>query len=108
MAENDLETLKVIRDKEESVDGEIVDFEREQKRIYDETRRQGTEKIQKKRAELESTYGKKMEELKRELEMKRLEIIEQGESRATTIRLDISDKEIEKIVLSALNKYLEG
>lgn len=108
MTENDFETLKVIRDKEQSVDSEIEQFSKEQKRIFDETRKEGTSLIEQKRAELENSHAKTIEKLKREMENKRLEIIEQGEAKATTIRLDISDKEIEDIVMDALKKYLEG
>lgn len=104
----DFETLKVIRDKEKSVDEEIEEFLQRQKTEYEDARKDGDSRKDQQMRELENQYNRHMEELKRELETKRSEIIGEGEAKATTIRLNISDKEIEKIVLEALNEYLEG
>ncbi len=108
MAIDDFETLRVIRDKEKSVDNEIEEFQNEQKRIYDEARKDGAEKLVQRRAELDKKYSTVIENLKKDLDAKKLEIIEQGEAKATTIRLDVSDSDIENIVMKALMDYLEG
>lgn len=89
------------------MDEEIEDFLQSQKKLLEDTRTYSKDKISQRSQELENKYNKHMEDLKRELETKRLEIIEEGEAKATTIRLNVSDKEIESIVMKALNKYLE-
>lgn len=104
----DFETLKVIRDKEQSVDQEIEEFLERQKKELEDARTDGHSKVEARKEELENRYNSSIDNLKKELEKKRLEIIEEGEAKATTIRLTVSDKEIEKIVLDSLNQYLEG
>ncbi len=104
----DFETLKVIRDKEQSVDEEIEEYLSRKKKELDDATNDGYSRIDTKREELENRYNRDMENLKKELEKKRLGIIEEGEAKATTIRLTATDQNIEKIVLDALNEYLEG
>lgn len=104
----DFETLKVIRDKEQSVDEEIEEFLNRQKKELEDAKKDGTSKLEARKEELENSYSREIEKLRKELDRKRLEIIEEGEARATTIRLSITDREIEKIVMDSLNQYLEG
>ncbi len=105
---DDLETLKVIKEKEDSVNSRIQEI-KEQKEREISSLESGTDAILKAREEeLEIQKQKSVEEALRSAKAKAEGLIRDAMARSSRMTLQIKDEEIENYVHEAIIEYLEA
>jgi len=107
MRMDDVETIRIIKEKETSADEEINQFKEEQEKIIKEAREKEALDLEKTEDELKSRYQEYLESRRKEAEEKASEIIDNAKQRASAINLDIKEKDLQKMVLEIIMKYLE-
>ena len=107
MCMDDVETIRIIKEKETSADEEINEFKMEQEKIIREAREKETIDLEKTEEELKAKYQEYLESKRREAEQKASAIIEGAKAKASQIRLNIQDKDLEKMLLDIITEYLE-
>ena len=105
---DDLEALKIIREKESSVESDINSFIEEQKKMLAELKKESEEKIEEAREKAENSYIKHVSEVRKETEKQAKEIIEEAKVRAQSISLKVPDKDLEKLVTDLMEKIVKG
>lgn len=105
---DDLEALKIIREKESSVENDINSFIDEQKKILAELKKESEEKIKEEKERAENDYFKHVSEVKDETEKQAKEIVEEAKAKAVRLSLKVSDKDLEKLVMDKLEKFVKG
>ncbi len=103
---DDIETLKVIKEKETSSEDEIKQLKADQERILAEVEKKNNEEIENKKRELEIDYEKYIESAVKAAEEKAQSIIEDAKNKAKLIDLNLDDAGIKKLVFETLEEYL--
>ncbi len=103
---DDIETLKVIKEKETSSEDEIKQLKADQERILAEVGKKNNEEIENKKRELEIDYEKYIESAVKAAEEKAQSIIDDAKNKAKLIDLNLDDAGIKKLVFETLEEYL--
>ncbi len=103
---DDIETLKVIKEKETSSEDEIKQLKADQERILAEVGKKNNEEIENKKKELEIDYEKYIESAVKAAEEKAQSIIDDAKNKAKLIDLNLDDAGIKKLVFETLEEYL--
>ncbi|WP_048053901.1 hypothetical protein [Thermoplasma volcanium] len=104
---DDIEAIKIIKEKEISSDKEIEDLKKTQDDLVKEASQKNEEEIAKFTEEMEAEYRKFLDEQRKIAEDKAKSIIEEARQKASRILLNISESELTKIVIDTVNAYLE-
>lgn len=105
---DDLEALKIIKEKESSVENDIRTFIEDQKKLLAQLKKESEERIDEEREKADNDYTKHISEIRAQTEKQAKEIIEEARIKAQTISLKVSDKELEKLVMEALENLVKG
>ncbi len=103
---DDIETLKIIKEKETSSEDEIKQLKADQDRLLAEIREKNDEESQKKKEELEIDYDRYIESTVKAAEEKAQSIVEDAKNKAKLIDLNLDDAGIKKLVFETLEEYL--
>ncbi len=103
---DDIETLKIIKEKETSSEDEIKQLKADQEKILAEIGEKNNEEIQKKKGELEIDYDRYIESAVKTAEEKAQSIVEDAKNKAKLIDLNLDDTGIKKLVFETLEEYL--
>lgn len=106
--ENDLEVIKKIREKEDQENKATQELKDRLKKELDQVQKESEEKISATRKKLASEYGKKMESTRKKMEELREQVLSDAESRANSVKLQMSDSELRDLVAKILKEYLEA
>lgn len=104
----DLETLKVIKEKEQSINGKISALKGEKEKQLQELESTFSRKLKDNEEKLASEAASQMEKTTKEATARADRILEESKAKAGKLKLKVSDKELEKISTEILNQYLEG
>ncbi|MGC8608473.1 MAG: hypothetical protein ACP5UV_01230 [Thermoplasmata archaeon] len=103
---DDIETLKLIKEKETSSEEELKQLKADQDKLISEVQKKNEEEIQKKKDEFELDYNMYVESAVKEAEEKGQSIIEDARNSAKNMNLNLDDESIKKMVLETLEQYL--
>ncbi len=103
---DDIETLKIIKEKETSSEEELKQLKADQDKLISEVQKKNEEEIQKKKDEFELDYNTYVESAVKEAEERAQSMIEDAKNRAKNMNLNLDDESIKKMVFEILEQYL--
>ena len=103
---NDLETLKVIREKEDSINSRMQEIKAEKDKELEEIENGLAVAIREKEESLALQMSKEIEDTRQKASQKAEAMRRDGRARASRIKLKINDEEIGKYVTEAIESYL--
>ena len=104
----DLETLKVIKEKENSINNEIALLKNEKDKQLQEMEAQFALKVKENEENLRLQAAKEIAEVTDRAKSKAGSIVLGSREKAGRLKMKLSDREIEKIASDLLASYLEG
>ncbi|WP_297027459.1 hypothetical protein [Thermoplasma sp.] len=104
---DDVETIKIIKEKETSADEEIEQFKQEQEKLVREAMEKESLDIEKTEGELKSRYQEYLESRRKEAEEKAAAIIESAKERSASMNLSLKESDLQKMLLDIIMQYLE-
>ena len=104
----DLETLKVIKEKENSINNEIALLKSEKERQLQEMESQFKLKAKENEENLRLQAAKEVAEVTGRAKSRAESMVLGSREKAGRLKMKLSDREIEKIASDLLTSYLEG
>lgn len=104
----DLETLKVIREKEDSINNEIALLKAEMEKQLHEMDAQFALRVKENEEMLRLQSAKEVAEVTEKAKAKAGNMVIASREKADKLKMKLSDREIEKIASDLLMDYLEG
>lgn len=104
----DLETLKIIKEKEQSVNEEMELLKSEKEKQIQQLESTFSLRLKENEEKLRLVAAEALEDTNRKAQAHADDILKNSREKADRIRISISDRETEKIALETLNEYLEG
>lgn len=104
----DLETLKIIREKEDSINNEIALLKSEREKQLQEMETQFSLKLKENEENLRLQATKEVAEVSEKAKAKADNMVLASREKAGKLKMKLSDRDIEKIASDLLKDYLEG
>lgn len=105
---NDLEYLKEIKETEDSAESDIRKLAAEQERQLAELRSKLEEEIKHKTEELQKLYNEAMQSSEADSSEKAKLILDDAGKKANSMKLELTNESIKKVLIEEIMKYLEG
>ncbi|MCL4341763.1 MAG: hypothetical protein M1431_06700 [Candidatus Thermoplasmatota archaeon] len=104
---DDLETLKVIKEKEESVNSLLASLKSEKEKELAEAENSLKLHVKAREEELQLGMEREIEEARKDALARSEIMIKDAMAKSARLKLRIKDEEIEKYLLEAIEEYLE-
>ncbi len=104
----DLETLKVIKEKENSINNEVALLKNEKDKQLQEMEAQFALKVKENEENLRLQAAKEVADVTGKAKSRAESMVLSSREKADRLKLKLSDREIEKIASDLLKSYLEG
>lgn len=104
----DLETLKVIKDKEQSINDKIELIKKEKEKELQQLESTFSMRMKENEERLMLDSAGQLEETKAKAEKKADLLLAESKDKASRMKLKIKDSEIEKLATETFREYLEG
>lgn len=104
---SDIDALKAIKEKENTVEQEIRDYSTKQEEQLEEKKREIAATFEKARKDEQDSYDKALEKIQKEVAVRAKKIVEDARKEAEGMKLTITKKELESIVNRLILSYLE-
>ena len=104
----DLETLKVIKEKENSINNEVALLKNEKDKQLQEMEAQFALKVKENEENLRLQAVKEVADVTGKAKSRAESMVLSSREKADRLKLKLSDREIEKIASDLLKSYLEG
>jgi vacuolar-type H+-ATPase subunit H len=104
----DLETLKIIREKEDSINKEIALLKSEKEKQLQEMETQFSLMLKENEENLRLQATKEVAEVSEKAKSKADNMVLASREKAENLKMKLSDRDIEKIASDLLKDYLEG
>jgi vacuolar-type H+-ATPase subunit H len=105
---NDLEYLKEIKETEDSAEDSIRNLAAEQERQLAELRSKLEDELRHKTEELQKLYKEAMQDAENDSREKAQHILDEARKKADSMKLELTNESIKRILIEEIMKYLEG
>ncbi len=103
----DIDALRAIKEKEESVEAEIRDFAQKQEEMLEQRKSELSASLEAAREEAQRNYLDALEKVRGDVRVKCDEIVESARKEASGMKLKITAAQLEEMVNRLIREYLE-
>lgn len=104
----DLETLKIIKEKEQSINEEIAALKAEKEKLLQQIESSFSLKLKENEEKLRLQASKELEEARKKAQAHADSLLIGSREKAEKLRLRISDQDLERLATETFSKYIEG